>query len=343
MKVCLAGEGAQGFSHYETLSTMDDVEVVSLAGGLADDAEAFAAERGIPHWSLDLEECLRQPGVEACILTTPNAIHAAQAELCMSMGKHVLIEIPMGMTLAESERLAGLEQETGLVCMVCHSQRYGSGHREVKRRVQTGELRLHHIVQQTYFMRRIKCLPSPPPTSPHHHHYPLPAADADATGAARSENRFGTPRTWTDDLLWHQLCHAIDMCYWILDDPELEGFGQAGPDHPTLGCVMDITVGLRSPRTGAICSLAASFNNHGPITSEYRFIGEEDTISGVGGQLTDSEGEPVEAAAEFAGSGGDDLEFLHAIRVRLRAASARCSSISLTAACGWGPSPAPQG
>ena len=46
MKVCLAGEGAQGFSHYETLSTMDDVEVVSLAGGLADDAEAFAAERG---------------------------------------------------------------------------------------------------------------------------------------------------------------------------------------------------------------------------------------------------------------------------------------------------------
>ena len=141
MKVCLAGEGAQGFSHYETLSTMDDVEVVSLAGGLADDAEAFAAERGIPHWSLDLEECLRQPGVEACILTTPNAIHAAQAELCMSMGKHVLIEIPMGMSLAESERLAELEQETGLVCMVCHSQRYGSGHREVKVRSQAAPVR----------------------------------------------------------------------------------------------------------------------------------------------------------------------------------------------------------
>lgn len=53
---------------------------------------------------------------------------------------------------------------------------------------------------------------------------------------------------------------------------ELQGFGQAGPSHPTLGIPMDITVGLRSPKTGAICSLAASFNNHGPIISDWRFI-----------------------------------------------------------------------
>ena len=73
-------------------------------------------------------------------------------------------------------------------------------------------------------------------------------------------------------LLGPQLCHAIDMCYWLLDDPELQGFGQAGPSHPTLGIPMDITVGLRSPKTGTICSLAASFNNHGPIISDWRFI-----------------------------------------------------------------------
>jgi hypothetical protein len=35
---------------------------------------------------------------------------------------------------------------------------------------------------------------------------------------------------------------------------------------------MDITVGLRSPKSGTICTLAASFNNHGPIISDYRFI-----------------------------------------------------------------------
>lgn len=92
------------------------------------------------------------------------------------MRKHVLIEIPMGMSLVESERLASLEAAAdGLVCMVCHSQRYSRGNREIKRRLDAGKLTLHHIVQQTYFMRR------------------------------KNENRFGTPRTWTDDLLWHQV------------------------------------------------------------------------------------------------------------------------------------------
>lgn len=238
LKVCLAGEGAQGMTHYDGLTGIAGVEVVTLAGGVAEDAEQFAAERGILHWSLSLEECLSQDGVECCVLTTPNALHAKQAELCMRMGKHVLIEIPMGMSLEESERLAEIERSTGLVCMVCHSNRYNPGFREVKRRIETGNLTLHHIVQQTYFFRR------------------------------KNENRFGKPRTWTDDLLWHQLCHSIDMCFWLLGDPDLEGvFGQCGPDHPTLGCPMDITVALRSPRTGVICSLAASFNNHGPISN----------------------------------------------------------------------------
>ena len=196
MKVCLAGEGAQGFTHFDSLAAIDGIEVVTLAGGVAADARKFAADREIPHVSLSLEECLRQPGVECCVLTTPNALHAAQAELCLRMGKHVLVEIPMGMTLAEAEQLAALAEATSLVCMVCHSQRFNPGFAEVKRRAESGELTLHHIVQQTYFMRR------------------------------KNENRFGTPRSWTDDLLWHQLCHAIDMCYWLIDDPLLEGWGQ---------------------------------------------------------------------------------------------------------------------
>lgn len=84
MKVCLAGEGAQGTSHYAALSEIDGVEVVTLAGGVAADAEQFARERGIPHWSLSLEECLAREGVECCVLTTPNALHASQAQMSVN-------------------------------------------------------------------------------------------------------------------------------------------------------------------------------------------------------------------------------------------------------------------
>ena len=103
INLCLAGEGAMGLNHMKALKTLEDVEVVTLAGGVEEDAAVFAREWGIPHYSLDLEECLNRSGVDAVLLTTPNHLHASQAELAMRMGKHVQIEIPMGLSLEESE------------------------------------------------------------------------------------------------------------------------------------------------------------------------------------------------------------------------------------------------
>jgi 2-hydroxy-4-carboxymuconate semialdehyde hemiacetal dehydrogenase len=280
MKICLAGEGAQGFTHIEALRKIEGVEVVTLAGGIAADAEEFAHKWQIPHWSLDLEECLRQPGVEAVILTTPNQVHCAQTELALNLGKHVLVEIPMGLNLAEAERVAALEEKTGLVCMVCHSLRYSPAHREVYRRVREGGLQLHHLISLVYFFRR------------------------------ENINRFGKPRTWTDDLLWHQGCHMVDFVSWLWGGEGIEVWAQAGPPHPRLKVPMDLTVGMRSAQ-GPIASLIYSFNNHGPLDISYRFIGEEESLLIEKGKLLDHEGRVV--PLEGDGTELQDREFFAAI------------------------------
>jgi len=262
MKICLAGEGAQGHSHMQALSKMDGIEVATLAGGLEADTAAFAREWKIPHYSTNLEECLEQPGVEAVILGTPNQLHAAQAIRALAMGKHVLVEIPMGVTLKEARQVVEWEERTGLVCMVCHSQRFSSLFQEVHRRVHAGELDLHHIVQQTFFFRR------------------------------ENINRFGKPRTWVDNLLWHQAGHMVDMVYWLLDDPQMIAWGQAGPIHPLLGIPLDISIGLRSAG-GCLVTAAQSFNHHGPIQGVYRFIGEQATLVASKGKLQDHEGREI--------------------------------------------------
>ncbi len=282
MKVCIAGEGAQGKTHMEALVKKKDVEVVTVAGGIEADTVEFAREWGIPHYSMNLEECIEQPGVEAVVLTTPNHLHAAQTELALQMGKHVLLELPMGLTLAESQRVAEREEETGLVCMVCHTNRFNNAFREIHRMVHSGELRLHHIVQQTYFFRRT------------------------------NENRFGRPRTWADDLLWHQACHMVDMVFWILGDAQMKAWGQAGPEHPTLGIPMDVSIGLRS-QMGCLVTAAQSFNNHGPIQGAYRFIGEENTFLVTKDVLTDHEGKEVALPAAVSGVDDQDGEFFAAI------------------------------
>lgn len=280
MKICLAGEGAQGFTHIEALRKIEGIEVVTLAGGIGADAEEFARKWQIPHWSLDLEECLRQPGVEAVILTTPNQIHAAQTELALKLGKHVLVEIPMGLSLAEAERIAELEEQTGLVCMVCHTLRYSPAHREVYRRACEGRLQLHHLISQTYFFRR------------------------------ENINRFGKRRTWADALLWHQGCHMVDFVSWICAGQALEVWAQAGPPHPKLGVPMDLTVGMRSA-SGVIASLIYSFNNHGPLDISYRFIGEEASLRIEKGKLLDQEGQEIPVAGD--GTELQDREFFDAI------------------------------
>ncbi len=282
MKICLAGEGAQGITHMKALGEMPDIEVVSLAGGIDADAAAFASEWGIPHYSLNYEECLDQPGVEAVILGSPNQVHCEQTVLALEKGKHVLVEIPMGLSLREAQRVADAEERTGLVCMVCHTSRYSNVFREVHRRVREGELDLHHIVQQTYFFRR------------------------------KNENRFGKPRTWVDNLLWHQACHMVDMVYWLLDDPAMRAWGQAGPLHPELQVPMDLTIAFRSGR-GCLVTAAQSYNHHGPIQSTYKFIGKQATLETRKGQLMDHEGNPVPVPAG-GGVGEQNAEFFAAIR-----------------------------
>jgi 2-hydroxy-4-carboxymuconate semialdehyde hemiacetal dehydrogenase len=65
-----------------------------------------AKKFGIPHWTGDLGESLKQPGLEAVILATPTQMHADQAVQCMRAGKHVQVEIPMADSLADSERIS---------------------------------------------------------------------------------------------------------------------------------------------------------------------------------------------------------------------------------------------
>jgi len=294
MKVCLVGEGAQGVTHINTLKKLDDVEVVSLACGILADAQAFAKEHGIDHVSTDLEECLDQPGVDAVVITSPNQLHCEQTVMALQKGKHVLLELPMGLSLAESEQVAAAEAKAGKVAMMCHTQRFNPAMRKIHDDVREGKLHLHHIVQQTYFFRRI------------------------------NENRFGKARTWTDDLLWHQACHMLDMVYWILDDPDMAAWGQYGAIHEVLQVPMDITIGLKSSH-GCLVSAAQSFNNHGKIQGIYRFIGEEATYLSSKGGLTDHEGNEVEVSGP-SGVDAQDAEFFLAIR-QGRTALTSCTEV----------------
>ncbi|MGJ7546171.1 Gfo/Idh/MocA family oxidoreductase [Variovorax sp. LT1R16] len=283
LQLCLAGEGAIARSHMEVLKETPGVVVVCLVGGVAGPAASFAQEWSIPHLDMDLDGCLANPGIDAVVLATPSHLHADQAVACLSAGKHVLIEIPMALNLADSERVAAAAAaRPDLVCMVAHTRRFNAPHREMRRRIAEGHFQLQHLVSETYFFRR------------------------------ENTNARGEPRSWVDSLLWHHACHSVDLMSWLLDDPELDAWGQQGPVHPTLGIAMDMTIALRSRRSGgALGTLALSFNNRGPFGGFYRYIGEEGTYRAYRDELLDDEGKSIGLTG--IGIESQDREFIAAI------------------------------
>ncbi|HEY7443832.1 MAG TPA: Gfo/Idh/MocA family oxidoreductase [Vicinamibacterales bacterium] len=295
MKICLAGTGAMGATHVKALRKLDDVEVVAVASRTADGGKAFAAEWQIPFYSTNLEECIDRPGVDAVILTTPSQQHAEQTILALGKGKHVQVEIPMSLNLPDAQRMLDATNKSGKVCMVTHTRRFSSPHREIRRRIQDGTFHLHHLVVETYFFRRTNL------------------------------NMHGQPRSWVDNLLWHHGCHSVDIAAWVTGDENWDVWGQKGPDHPELGIPMDLTVAMKSTK-GPLFTMAMSFNNKGPFGGFYRYIGEEETYKVYRDTMTDSEGKdvPLDGVPAFD---RQDVEFVSAIRERRQPESNAASCV----------------
>jgi 2-hydroxy-4-carboxymuconate semialdehyde hemiacetal dehydrogenase len=286
MKICVAGQGAFGVKHLEAISKIDGVEVVSLAGGNAAGTEEVAKKFGIPHWTTDLAESLKQPGVEAAILTTPTQIHADQGEQCMRAGKHVMIEIPIADTLKDSERLVRVQKETGLIAMGGHTRRFNPSHQWIRKRILSGELKILSMDVQTFFFRRTNM------------------------------NAAGKPRSWTDHLLWHHACHTVDLFQYQTGEIAHRANALQGPIHPDLKIAMDMSIQLKVP-SGAVCTLALSFNNKGPLGTFFRYICDNGTYIARYDDLVDGDQQPIDLSKVDVSMNGielQDREFFSAIR-----------------------------
>ena len=285
MRVVLAGSGAIATRHVAALGRINGVEIASLVGHQAADTEEFAAKHDIAHWSLDLGESLDQPAVEAAILTTPTQMHADQAKQVLNAGKHVLIEIPMADNLPDSRAIVETHSRTGLVAMVCHTRRFNPSHQWIHRRIEAGELEIQHLVVETFFFRR------------------------------ENKNALGKPRSWTDHLLWHHACHTVDLFQYQTGEIATSVWAQEGPHHPELGIAMDMTVGLRTA-AGALCTLALSFNNDGPLGTFFRYICDNGTYVARYDELADGYDKPIDLSGVDVSLDGielQDREFFAAI------------------------------
>lgn len=87
--------------------------VVTVAARAPGRATAFAREQGIARVSGSYAELLADPEIDLVYVATPPFNHAELAREALDAGKHVLVEKPFAMTVAEAQSALDIARHTG--------------------------------------------------------------------------------------------------------------------------------------------------------------------------------------------------------------------------------------
>lgn len=87
-----------------------------------------------------LDEALADPVVDAVVLATPARTHHALATAALSAGKHLFIEKPLAMSVAEGQAIVTLAAQQERVLMVGHVFEYNPAVHYIKRAIDANEL-----------------------------------------------------------------------------------------------------------------------------------------------------------------------------------------------------------
>lgn len=109
--------------------------VVEPAAALHGDIAALGLEV-----ETDYARALARPGVQAVILTSPNALHDAQVAVAVAAGKHVFCEKPLSLSAAGARASVRACQAAGLVLGIGHERRWEPAVQHLKGLLDQGAL-----------------------------------------------------------------------------------------------------------------------------------------------------------------------------------------------------------
>lgn len=137
LRIGIVGLGAIGLTHAKALHQMEGVLLAAWSGGDVDSGRELGwpeASR-MPHGDL-----LEHGDVDVVVLCSPTELHGKAAIAVARSGRHVVVEKPMTLNVAEAQELVALQEAgPGIVAMVSQ-RRFEAEYATVKRLLDGGEL-----------------------------------------------------------------------------------------------------------------------------------------------------------------------------------------------------------
>ena len=155
--VGVVGIGWCASQHISAFRKNPNTEIVALVGRDVDRVHATLEKNGQSaggaRVSTRFEDLLESPDVHIIDIATPNDLHAGQAVAAARAGKHILLEKPTGLTVAELVAIRDAVKAAGVRTIVSFELRYNPWLRFIRWMQESGRLGTIHYGRTNYLSR----------------------------------------------------------------------------------------------------------------------------------------------------------------------------------------------
>jgi len=132
VRLGLIGAGKHGSRYAKHIvEDIPQAQLVAVCRRDPHEGERLAARYGCDYYA-DYRQLLGDDRVDAVAIVVPPALHGTIVPAACQAGKHILLEKPFALSVAEGRRLCAEITASGVRCMVAHTLRFNSVVRALK-------------------------------------------------------------------------------------------------------------------------------------------------------------------------------------------------------------------
>lgn len=218
LRVGIAGLGRLGQRHALQLARRTPgAQLVSACSPVEAEREWARRELGVGTLHADFDAFVRDPQLDAVVLVTPTSLHADQTIAALEAGKHVFVEKPLALDIADCERVEAVaRRHPQLTAMVGFVRRFDPSYAQTQVEVAAGG------IGRPFLVRSQTCDQNDP------------------------EGFFVRFAPTSGGIFMDCSVHDIDLARWLLGSPKaLRAFGSGTIAlHPGLADCGDVDNGL---------------------------------------------------------------------------------------------------
>jgi phthalate 4,5-cis-dihydrodiol dehydrogenase len=150
LRLGVAGLGRAFTLMLPTLAGDPRIELVAAADPRSEATRRFAADFGASTYAA-IEDLCADRAIEVIYIATPHQHHAAHVAIAARHGKHVLVEKPMALTLAECRAMIEATERAGVTMIVGHSHSFDRPIARTREIIAGGALGNVRMIQAQYY------------------------------------------------------------------------------------------------------------------------------------------------------------------------------------------------